>query len=105
MLLKHATATLNIQRLDHRAHANFIQVPQQVRRILIHAVRARARELFFAVPARQQPNAERPRPPRREQIPNAIADHDRFMNRHTQPLRGRQKQIRIRLRVLEPDRE
>ena len=60
-----------------RPDADLVEVTQQIGRLLVDAVRARALELVLAVPAGQQPDAQCARAPRRQQVPHAVADDDR----------------------------
>ena len=79
--------------------AHLVQVAEQVGRVRIHAVGAGPLELVLPVAARQQPDAQRTGPPRRQQVPHAVPHHHRLGDVHTEALSGRQKQVGVRFRV------
>jgi hypothetical protein len=60
-----------------RAHADLIKVAKQVGWILVDTVSARRLELVHTVPARQQPDAKRPRASSSEEVPDAVANNHR----------------------------
>ena len=66
---------------------------QQVGGLLVDAVRAGTLELLLAVPARQKPDAQGARSPRREQVPHAVADDDRATDVDAEPLGRRQERV------------
>ncbi len=55
---------------------DFVQVPQQVRGVLIHAIGARPFEFILAVAPREKANAERTGAAGGEEIPDAVSHHD-----------------------------
>ena len=79
------------------AHAHLGEVAQEVRGVVVDPVRAGARGLLFSVASRQQPDAERPRPPRGEHVPDAVTDHDRVGEGDPEPVRRREEEIGIGL--------
>ncbi len=58
------------------AHADLVEVDEQVGGIGVHPVRAGPLKFFTTVPAGQQPHAERAGAARGEQVPDAVADDD-----------------------------
>src|SRR5229473_447490 len=73
---------------------------QEIRGILVDAIRPRLLQLVFPVAAREQPDAERVGAPRGEQVPLAVAHHDRLFDRDAEPPGRRQEQVGIGLGVL-----
>src|SRR2546422_8737291 len=57
-------------------HANLIEMPQQIGRIVVHPVGTRPFELVLPVPARKQADSQRQGPSRGEHVPDAVADDD-----------------------------
>jgi hypothetical protein len=77
--------------------SEFIEMVPQIRRVLVHAVGAGPLELVDAVSARQHADAQSPRTSRREQVPNAVANHDRIGDVHPQLFSRGEEEIGIRL--------
>ena len=72
-----AKSRVTVARIYSTTDADFIQVPQQIGRILIDPGRAGSFQFFLAVSPRQQPHAECTGASRREHVPNGVADHQR----------------------------
>ena len=85
--------------LQRAPHPDLVEVGEQVARVFVDPVRARVDELLAPVAARQQTDPERPRAPRREQIPDAVADHDAVADVDADPLGGGQEQVGVGLGV------
>jgi len=83
----------------HCSDPHFVQVTQEVSRIGVDAVRARPLQLVLAVASGHEPDAEGAGPPRREEIPDAVAHHDGLLNGAAEHIGGGYEQIGIRLRV------
>src|SRR5438105_191760 len=64
------------RRSEPAAHADFVEVCEQVAGVLVDPEGARVEELLAAITARQQADPERASAPGGEQIPHAVADHD-----------------------------
>src|SRR5437879_1770113 len=79
------------------AKTDLVEVPKQIRGIVVDAVRPRGLEFVTAVAAREQPHAERPRAARRQQIPDAVPHHDAALRRHAEAARRKQEEVRIGL--------
>src|SRR4051812_5749371 len=84
-----------------RADAELVEVLEHRSWIGEHAICARALELLFAVPARQQAYAERARVLRGEHVPDAVADDGRALEIDADAISRGDEQIRIGLRVLD----
>ena len=76
-------------------------MPQQIRWIIVDSISARAFQLFAAITARKQSDTQGARPPCREQIPDAVADHNRIGDIDAEFLSRGEKEIRIGLRMLD----
>ena len=72
-----AKSRVTVARIYSTTDADFIQVPQQIGRILIDPGRAGSFQFFLAVSTRQQPHAECTGASRREHVPDGVADHQR----------------------------
>src|SRR6185369_1427477 len=83
------------------AHADFVEMAQEICRIVIDSVSTGAFQLFATVTAGKQPDTQSPRASRCEQIPDTVADDNRIANLDSEFLSGRQKQIRIGFRMLD----
>src|SRR6266850_1290542 len=75
--------------------AHFVQMSQQIGRILVNAISARLFELILAIAAGEQANSERPGAARGQEIPDAVPDYNRIANIDVQTRRRREKQIRV----------
>jgi hypothetical protein len=74
-------------------------VQEQVGRVLVDPVGAGPLQLFAAVAARQQADAERPGPPGGQQVPDRVADHDRVGDLGPEALGRGQEQVGVGLGV------
>jgi len=83
------------------ADAGLVEMVQQIQRVLVDPVGAGPFQFVLAVAAGQHPDAQRPGPARRQQVPDAVADHDRIADRDAEPVGGGQEQVRVRLGVLD----
>ena len=63
------------------SHPQLVEVLEQIGGILVDPVRSRPRQLLLAVAAGQQSDAQRPGAPRRQEVPHAVADHGRVLDR------------------------
>src|SRR5256885_7392139 len=89
-----------LRRRTPDAPPDLVEVVQEVRRILIDAIRAGALELFLTIATRQESHAERAGAARREQVPHTVPDHHRLVDRYTQALGAREEQVGVGLGVL-----
>src|SRR5882762_7687793 len=78
-------------------NAHFVQVPQQVGRILIDAIGAGSTEFVLTIATGKQSNAKSIGATRCEQVPNAVANNDGLMNRNAQTFGGGEKQVGVGL--------
>ena len=78
---------------------DLVDMKQQVGRILVDPKRARLLQLIEPVPATEQSDGERAAARRRQHVPDAVADHDRGLDRRIEPRGRRQEQIRIGWRI------
>src|SRR5712692_2339152 len=85
--------------LLRRSDSHFIQVPQQVGRILIHAVCTSTLEFLLPVPPGEEADAERPHAAGGEEIPDAVPDDNRRTDVHPKTGGSRQEQVRVGLGV------
>ena len=83
----------------HAANAELIQMPQQVRRILVDPIRARALQFFLAVATGEQAHSQGASPPGGQQIPDTVPHDNRLVDGHAEPRRGGDEQVRVRLGV------
>ncbi len=67
--------------------ADFIDVPEQIRRILVDTIRAAALQFVTPVSSGKEPDAERARAAGGQHIPDAVADHTSGRNVHFQTSR------------------
>src|SRR5690606_26927460 len=81
--------------------ADLVDVLQEVRRILVDAVSAGPHELVLPVASGEEPDTGRAGAPRREHVPHAVADDARALDGLPKQLCGREKQVWVRLRVLD----
>src|SRR5450759_3390646 len=81
------------------APADFVDVFQQVGRVLEYAVCAGALELVLRIATGEQADAKRMRPSRGEHVPDRVADHRRGFDRDAEPIGCGEKEIRIGFRV------
>src|SRR2546425_2532493 len=95
--ISHARAAPGPSRQD----AELIERDVQLLGIAVHAKRARARQLVFAVAAAQESDAEHLRAPRSEQIPDGVANDVAVVWRHAEPLLAVQEEIGRGLRALD----
>src|SRR5207245_10715267 len=58
------------------ADADLVHMPEQVRRVLIHPVRARSLELLFAVAAGEEDHVKRAGAPGRQEVPHSVLHND-----------------------------
>src|SRR3989442_2869705 len=79
--------------------ADLVEVPEQVAGILVDAIRTGARELVLPVAAREEPDAYAMHASRREQVPDAVADHDRVRGLGTETARGCDEEVGVGLGV------
>src|SRR5262245_65985594 len=79
------------------AGADFVDMVEQIRRVLIDTVRTGALELILAVAARQETNAQGAGALSGQHVPDAVADHGRAPDWNTQPIGSGEEQVRIRL--------
>ena len=77
---------------------------QQHRRVVVDPVGAGALQLLGAVAARQHADPERAGAPRREQVPDAVADDVDLAGLDPEPVDRRQEQVRVGLGVGAPCR-
>src|ERR1035441_173741 len=81
------------------ADAEFVQVRERVDGVRINAIGSGPLQLLLAITAGKQSDTDRSGALRGQQVPDAVADHDRVVNGHPPPLGRGQEQVRIRLRV------
>src|SRR6478609_3294345 len=76
---------------------NLVQVSQEVRRVVIHAVGARTLELLEAITPGEEAHSQAPGPASGEEVPNAVAYHHDVLWARVQS-RGRcEEQVRVGL--------
>src|SRR4051794_36100988 len=63
-------------------HANLIQMMKQIARVLIDPERSGPLQFFLAVAARKESDTQRSCPPRCQQIPDAVSDHETRIDWH-----------------------
>ena len=83
------------------AHTDLVEMTKEIARVLIDAICSRALEFFPAVPAREEADAKCAGAARSQKIPYAIPDHDSVGNVHCKLFARGDKQVRIRLRMLD----
>src|SRR5205807_724465 len=76
-----------------------VQVGEEVRRIVVHAIGARPLELLLAIASREQPNPQSARSLGGEQVPDAVPDHKAVAWRDAKALGGSQEEVWVRLRI------
>src|SRR6266513_2967074 len=81
-------------------HPDLVEVVQEIGGILIYPVCPGALELFFSVATRQESHAERTGTACREQVPHAVPNHHRLVDRYAQPLGAREEQVGVGLGML-----
>src|SRR5215217_8175582 len=90
---------LTTGRSERSPNADLVEVVEQVLRIVVDPVGARADQLFAPVAAGEQTDAERARSSRGQQVPDAVADDHAGADLGPDPLGRGQEQIRVRLGV------
>ena len=80
--------------------ADLINVFEEIGRIFIDAISAGALELFAAVTAGEEADAERAGSPGRQHVPDAVAHQRSGLDVRAKPPGSGQEEIRIRFRYL-----